>query len=151
MKWLTPNFSLEEFTATNHRNIDNSLPIDLVANATATCEMLERIRAYLNNIKPGTIMPLTSGYRCKALNKAVGSGDTSDHLKALAADWSARKFGTPYEVCRVLAPVMDELGIGQLIHEYGAWIHTGVSKPSKLINRIITISKMGTQVGIVRL
>lgn len=148
MNYITLHFTMEEFIATNHRNIDNTLPMELYGNAFQTCEMMERIRSYLSKVtgRDTSINP-SSAYRCLQLNRAVGSSDSSDHVKALAMDWNAQGL-TPFEVCRLLEPVMNELGIGQLIHEYGRWVHTGVNKPSKPINRIITISKQGTIVGI---
>ena len=41
------------------------------------------------------------------------------------------------------------LKIGQLIHEFGRWVHTGVTMPDKPVNRILTISAAGTVQGIV--
>jgi len=150
---ITKHFSVDEFVMTSHRDIDNSLPQSLYSNALETCEMLERIRAFLSQ-RAGRDIPinLTSGYRCPQLNRAVGSSDSSDHIRAWAGDWTARQFGSPYQVCQALAPKVDELGIGQLIHEFGSWIHVGVPKPSKQVNRIITIDryegKVRTRVGI---
>lgn len=148
---LSPHFSLEEFTATIHRNINNTMPQGLLANATKTCEMLERIRAHLAIVKGNDVAILiSSGYRCKALNDAVGSSDTSDHLQALAADWIAPSFGTPYDICMALAPQFSNLDIGQIIHEFGRWVHTGAKPPAKPVNRIITIDANGTRAGIFR-
>lgn len=148
---LTPHFSLEEFTATTHRNIDNSLPQGLMSNALKTCNMLERIRTYLSQLKGQDVsIILSSGYRCLQLNRAVGSSDTSDHLQALAGDWTAPTFGTPYEICMALAPQVSNLDIGQLIHEFGRWVHTGERQPAKPVNRIITIDSTGTRAGILR-
>lgn len=151
MNQLTPHFSLEEFTFTEHRNIDNSLPRDLVANAISTCQMIERIRSALSQAK-GRDVPIymTSGYRCTQLNRAVGSSDTSDHVKGLAGDWHAPDFGTPYEVAMYLKDHVDQLNIGQLIHEFGRWVHTGNARPSNPINRVITIDGQGTRAGILR-
>jgi zinc D-Ala-D-Ala carboxypeptidase len=149
MNQLTPHFSLEEFTFTEHRNIDNSLPRDLVANSISTCQMLERIRSALSSAKGRDVgMYLTSGYRCLQLNRVIGSADTSDHTRALAADWHAPDFGTPYEVCQFLKDHVDQLNIGQLIHEFGRWVHTGNARPANPINRVITIDGQGTRAGI---
>lgn len=146
---LTPHFSLDEFTVTNHRNIDNSLSNDLLSNAIMCCEMLERIRAYLSKVKGRDIpINISSGYRCLELNTAVGGSVTSDHMKAFAADWTARQFGTPYEIGTALKNAVYELRIGQLIHEYGRWTHTSVPTPIRMVNRIITISKAGVAIGI---
>lgn len=148
---LTPHFSLEEFVATQHRNIDNTLPQGLMSNALLTLNMLERIRSYLSIVKGAPVaITISSGYRCQALNDAIGSRDSSNHRQALAVDWNARSFGTPLEVCSVLKTQVDNLDIGQLIHEFGTWIHTGVPRPDKQINRIITISSAGTVAGIQR-
>ena len=143
---MTPHFSLEEFTASDtaaRLNIDNRLPDELRENALKTLQMMERIRFHID--APITI---TSGYRCKALNQAIGSKPTSDHTLAFAVDFKAPRAGTPYEIAKDLAGVIDVLGIGQLILEFGSWVHVSLARPDKTINRIITIDKTGTRAGI---
>jgi len=143
---MTPHFSLEEFIASDtaaRLGIDNDLPIELREAAHRTLEMMERIRFHLN--APITI---TSGYRCTALNTAVGSRQGSDHTLAYACDFRAPKAGTPFQVAAALAPVVSVLGIGQLILEFGTWVHVSTRIPDKVINRIITIDKNGTRAGI---
>lgn len=153
---LSPHFSLAEFTASATaaaRGIDNALPPDLLDNARATAAMLERIREALGRLagRPVPIL-ITSGYRSLLLNRAVGSKESSDHRRAMAADWSAPSFGTPLQICKALAPQVAGLGIGQLIHECptgaGAWVHTSTRVPERVINRVITISRAGVLVGI---
>lgn len=150
---LSANFTLEEFVASataTRRDIDNSLPPELLNAALDTSAMLERIRAALS-AKAGRDIPIrvTSGYRCPTLNALIGSSASSDHIKAMAADFTAPAFGTPFEVASALAPLVDDLQIGQLIAEYAAWVHCSTRRPDKAINRIITITKAGTQPGIV--
>jgi uncharacterized protein YcbK (DUF882 family) len=146
---LSPHFTLAEFVATQHRNIDNTLPKDLLPNAISTAEALELIRAELSEIAGRPIpMILTSGYRCRALNLSVGGSERSDHLQALAADWIAPAFGTPHQICKALAPRIDALGIGQLIHEFGRWVHTSTKAPALAKNRVITINAAGVRLGI---
>jgi hypothetical protein len=143
---MTPHFSLEEFTASDmaaRLGIDNSLPDDLREAAKQTLEMMERIRFHID--APITI---TSGYRCEALNKAVGSKSGSDHTMAFAVDFKAPKAGTPFQIAASLAPVIKIVGIGQLILEFGTWVHVSTRIPDKVINRIITIDKTGTRAGI---
>jgi len=148
---MTPHFSLAEFTQSDtaaRLGIDNTLPDELYDNALKTCEMLERIRFHLN-----APVIVTSGYRCEALNKAIGSKPGSDHTLALAADIKAPKAGSPSKVAKELAAVIDVLGIGQLILEFptpagGGWCHVSVARPDKAINRIITIDKNGVRAGI---
>ncbi|MFM2053908.1 MAG: hypothetical protein RL456_1945 [Pseudomonadota bacterium] len=149
---LTDHFTLDEFTRSDtalRLGIDNTPPAAVIEQLRLTAEMLERVRTFLG-ARAGFPVPIhiSSGYRCQALNRAVNSADTSDHVKGLAVDWTAPKFGTPLEVCRALAPAVDELGVGQLIHEYGRWIHTGVPSPARAVNRVITISSAGTVPGI---
>jgi hypothetical protein len=151
---LTPHFTRSEFEFSNtaaRRNIDNRVPAGLLPAAVETLQMMERIRAALSEAagKPVPIR-ISSGYRCLALNSAIGGRRTSDHIMAAAVDWTAPSFGTPYEVCVFLAPKVTTLRIGQLIHEFGTWIHTSTRAPSKRLNRIITISQAGTVAGIVR-
>lgn len=146
---LAPHFTLAEFVATQHRSIDNALPPALEGQAAETLAMLERIRSALSALAGREIPVLVlSGYRCPALNKAVGGSEKSDHLKAVAADWHAPAFGTPFEICKALAPRIGALGIGQLIHEYGRWIHTSSRTPALASNRVITITAAGTRLGI---
>lgn len=152
---LSAHFTMAEFVASDtalRRKINNDLPIELYDNAKATADMLERIRAYLGD-KAGKAIPIiiTSGWRCPELNRTIGSGDSSDHRKAMAADFRAPAFGDPVEVCKALAPAVSVLGIGQLILEFGktGWVHVSTHPSDKIINRIITISAAGTQAGIV--
>jgi len=153
MTQITTHFSEAEFTASGtaaRRGINNSLPDALRAAALETCQMMERIRRYLSDRKGKEIaIIVTSGYRCLALNRAIGSSDTSDHVRALAMDFKAPGFGSPFEVCEALAPRVSDLAIGQLIHEFGAWVHVSTRMPDKRVNRIITIKNDGTHVGIV--
>ena len=148
---LSAHFDLSEFTASDtaaRLGIDNDLPIDLIAQAKKTAEMLEGIRYYLGDIaaKPVPIL-VSSGYRCPALNEAIGSTG-ADHPRMMAIDFKAPAFGSPLEVCRALAPAVDVLKIGQIIYEFGSWIHVSTRIPDKIINRIITINKRGTFAGI---
>lgn len=149
---LSTHFTLDEFIQSDtaeRMGINNSLPPELGDNAIGTAAMLERIRAYLVE-KSGRNIPIiiTSGYRCPQLNRAIGSGDTSDHRKAMAADFRAPEFGTPLEVCKALAPVVSVLGVGQIIYEH-SWVHVSTRIPDKLINRIITVSGRDYIPGIV--
>lgn len=150
---LTDHFSLAELTRSgtaSRLGIDNRPPADIVPNLARAAQMLERIRDHLSQLAGRDVaIHVTSGFRCLALNRAIKSSDSSAHVRGLAVDWVAPDFGTPFEICRALAPQVGALAIGQLIHEYGEWIHTGVPLPEKVVNRIITISRAGTVPGIV--
>jgi uncharacterized protein YcbK (DUF882 family) len=144
---MTPNFTLAEFVFSQtaaRRGIDNSLPDNLRANAIDTLQMMESIRAALGDVP----IIITSGYRGPALNAAIGGSKRSDHMQARAVDFRAPRFGSPHTICTRLAPMVDQLGIGQLIHEFGQWVHVSTAIPSRLVNRVITISHAGTFPGI---
>lgn len=151
---LTQHFTLEEFTRSDNSfrlGIDNRLPPQLMWAAEETAYMMERIRAYLCD-RAGCDIPIevTSGYRCAALNQALGSKATSDHVRMLAVDFKAPDFGSAYAVADALRPAVYGLQIGQLINEFGAWVHVSTRVPDLPVNRIITINSQGTQPGIVK-
>ena len=147
---LSAHVTLDEFIFTQHRNINNDLPADLLATARETCQVVERIRECMSVVM-GRNVPIliSSGYRCMELNRAIGSKDNSDHPRAMAVDFCAPGYGTPYQVAKLLAQHVDHLGIGQLIHEFGRWVHVSTRRPDKPINRIITISDRGVELGVV--
>jgi len=149
---LSTHFTVDEFVQSDtalRLGIHNDLPIIYYPAATETAAMLERIRAYLSERHAAPVpMSITSGYRCLALNRAIGSADTSDHIKALAADFKAPVFGTPYEVSKLLSDAMDFLRIGQLIYEH-TWIHVSTRTPEKILNRILTVQGKDYITGVV--
>jgi zinc D-Ala-D-Ala carboxypeptidase len=147
---MSEHFILAEFERSDiarRHGWDNRVPPGMLGAATCTMDMLERIRTLLWRERGFECpMHITSGYRCLAVNRAVGSAYSSAHNLALAADWVAPEFGTPTEICRLLAAHVDALGIGQLINEFpggdgAGWVHTGVEIPEREINRVITIDR----------
>lgn len=147
---MTPNFTLRELTRSSTADrlgLDNSPTSEDLNRLQATAEMLERIREHL-----GQPMTITSGYRNKVVNAAVGGVTSSDHAQGMAADFIAPRFGTPHAVCKALAPHVKELGIGQLIYErIGGkfWVHVSTRLSAKPVNRVITATGKGTLMGIV--
>ena len=146
---LTQHFSLAELTASNKAaqlGIDNTPPPELIPRLILCAEMLERIRSTLN-----VPIIVTSAYRCQRLNTAVGGVTSSDHTQGHAADIIAPGYGTPYDVAKLLAPLVSTLGIGQLILEGvlgKQWVHVSTHSPEKAGNRIITITDSGARTGI---
>ena len=149
MTQLTQHFTLAELTASGtaqRLGLDNTPPPEVLPALTNTAEMLERIRSTL-----GVPVVVTSGYRAWAVNKAVGGVTTRDHAQGRAADIVAPTYGTPLQIARTLAPLVSVLGIGQLIYEHignSAWVHVSTRVPDKPVNRVITITSSGTQLGI---
>ena len=143
---LSANFSLEEFTASEtaeRRRLDNSLPPELLMTAQNTAEMMEKIRAVLGD----NPIIITSGYRSPEVNRAIRSGDSSDHIKAMAVDFKCPAYGTPKAVALHLADKIDSLGIGQIIYEH-TWVHVSTRRPSKDVNRVLTMNGGNYSVGI---
>ena len=143
---LSANFSLEEFTASEtaeRRRLDNSLPPELLMTAQNTAEMMEKIRAVLGD----NPIIITSGYRSPEVNRAIGSGDSSDHIKAMAVDFKCPAFGSPKAIALHLSNKIDSLGIGQIIYEH-TWVHVSTRRPSKDVNRVLTMNGGNYSVGI---
>ena len=82
---LSEHFELNEFTrsATADRlHIDNSIPEELIPNLKNLCQqVLEPLREHF-----GIPIVVSSGYRCPALNRAVGGVSNSQHLTGEATD-----------------------------------------------------------------
>lgn len=120
---LSPNFYLSEFLASveaTRRGISNT-PDPLAVQAIfQTAKLLEQVRSLLGN----KIISISSGFRCIALNRAIGSADTSQHLTGDAADFNCRAFGTPLQVATAISK--SSIKFGQLIWER-SWCH--ISNP----------------------
>lgn len=120
---LTKHFHLDEFTESqtaSRKGIKNEPSDEQIANLTKVAVALEHVREILGN-RPVTI---SSGYRCRELNKAVGGSKTSDHMDGYAVDFICPGFGKPIDICRAL--VKAGLKFDQLIEE-GTWVHLSVS------------------------
>ena len=125
---LSKNFSLEEMLSSDTARrcgIDNKPQSEeVVENLRALClEVLQPLRDHLG--RPVTI---TSGYRCKELNKRVGGVRNSQHLKGEAADIRVKNREELIEMMKFL---MDETQFDQLIWEKtGAteWVHVSYKR-----------------------
>ena len=120
---LTKNFSLEEMYRSDTARrcgIDNKPQTEeVVENLRALClEVLQPLRDHL-----GKPVVVSSGYRCKDLNKKVGGVENSQHLKGEAADIKVRD---REELIDVMRYIMDETDFDQLIREKSGsteWVH----------------------------
>jgi uncharacterized protein YcbK (DUF882 family) len=119
MTKLTEHFTLEELTHTDHREFDNT-PND------AEKANLERLALFLEQVKEvlgGKPIMVNSAFRCKQVNDAVGSKDTSQHRIGCAADIRVPSM-TPDQV--VKAVIASGIGYDQLIREFDRWTHISV-------------------------
>lgn len=132
---LTIHISYEEMIRSDwaaRQGVDNGCPDHLLDNLRRTAEGLQIIRNFL-----GVPLTINSGYRCPAVNAAIGGAPTSQHLEAKAADFVAPLYGTPEAIARALEPKMAEFGIDQLIFEFGRWVHVSFSDAPR--NRALSI------------
>jgi len=140
MTILTKNFTLEELTHTDHRELDNEPNESEKANLMRLAVFLEEVKQLLN----GSPIMVNSAFRSKAVNDAVGSKDTSQHRIGCAADIRVPGF-TPDEVVKAI--IASELPYDQVIREFDRWTHISVpSNPDdKPRRQALIIDKQGTR------
>jgi hypothetical protein len=137
---MTPHFSLAELTHTDHREFDNVPNAGETANLQRLAELLEKVKALLGN-KP---VMINSAFRCKQVNDAVGSKDTSQHRLGCAADIRIPGM-LPDEVVR--AVIASGLPYDQIIREFDRWTHISVTNVAGASPRrqALIIDKTGTR------
>jgi hypothetical protein len=138
---LSPHFTLDELTHTDHREIDNSPNQAEIENLQRLANFLEEVKTVLG----GKPVMISSGFRCKALNDAVGSKDTSQHRIGCAADFRVPGM-TPDEVVRAI--IASGIGYQQIIREFDRWTHISVPNQADETPRkqALIIDKQGTRV-----
>ena len=140
MTQLSPNFTLEEFTHTDHREFDNTPNDSEKNNLKRLAEFLEEVKTVLG----GKPIMVNSAFRCKQVNDAVGSKDTSQHRIGCAADIRVPGM-TPDEA--VKAVIASGIGYDQIIREFDRWTH--ISVPNTITGtprkQALIIDKQGTR------
>lgn len=141
---LSPHFHLAEFLASataERMGIDNDPSADLLPSLKRTAQGLEAVRVRLG----GAPIIVLSGYRSLALNRAIGSKDTSQHVKGEAADFIAPRFGSPSEIVAALRD--SGIEYDQLILEYAdtgrGWVHCSFSAAPR--HQALQIDASGTR------
>lgn len=137
---LTPNFTLEELTHTDHREFDNIPDEAELANLYRLADFLEQVKVVLG----GKIIIVNSAFRCAEVNKAVGSSDKSQHRRGCAADIRVPGM-TPDEV--VTAIIESGLPFDQVIREFDRWTHVSIpnTEDSAPRSMALIIDKQGTR------
>lgn len=136
---LSKHFKLSEFirsATASAKKIDNTPSLEVVSNLQQLCiHVLEPLREHFNC--PITI---SSGYRCQALNKAVGGVATSQHMTGEAADIHIPDEATGK---RWFLWIMNNLHYDQLIWEKSTptsthhWIHVSFRQGGKQRQQVI--------------
>ena len=140
---LSKNFSLKELTRSQtaiRMGINNSPNTEQLVNlAVLTQQILQPCRD-----KFGTIA-INSGLRILDLNRAIGSGDKSQHIQGEAADFEAYS-ASNRETAKW---IKDNLDFDQLILEYpgtdprDGWVHCSYKRDGSNRNQILTAVKEG--------
>ena len=127
MKWV----ALKEFVKSNtaaRLGINNNPSEDVKKNIELLVEkILDPLRE-----KFGKPIIVTSGYRCKELNKAVGGAAKSQHMSGEAAD--IRTVEDSKSANKELFKLIIELGLpfDQLINEHDYdWVHVSYGKRNR--------------------
>lgn len=137
---MTENFTLEELTHTDHRELDNTPNETELGNIQRLAEFLEQVKTVLG----GKPIMVNSAFRSKAVNDAVGSKDTSQHRVGCAADIRVPGM-TPDQVVR--AVIASDLGYDQVIREFDRWTHISIPNVAGASPRkqALIIDKQGTK------
>lgn len=137
---LTPHFTLEELTATQHRTLDNTPNSSEINNLRRLAEMLEEVKTLLD----GKPIMINSGFRSKAVNDAVGSKDSSQHRVGCAADIRVPGL-TPDQVVKAI--IGSPIAFDQIIREFDSWTHISVpNNPSGIPRKqALIIDKVSTR------
>lgn len=137
---LSEHFTLEELTFTDHREFDNTPNATERANLVRLAGFLERVKTAVG----GKPIMVNSAFRCKQVNDAVGSKDTSQHRLGCAADIRVPGL-TPDQV--VKACIAAKLPYDQLIREFDRWTHVSITNTLNGIpkNQVLIIDKAGTR------
>ena len=141
---LSEHFTLAEMVASAtalKMNIDNT-PTDIeVKRLRALCQhVLEPLRKHFGVIR------VTSGYRCRALNKAVNGVSNSQHMRGEAADIHCSCVGQALKMAYYVRDHMtfDQLLVERVMLNGCCWIHVSFvseteGKKNRKMLRNITI------------
>ena len=117
-----------------------------------TPEHIENFKKLAENIfQPirkhfGKPIPISSGYRSVALNKAIGGAASSQHCTGEAIDIDMD--GTAITNAQVFNYIKDNLNFDQLIWEFGTtsnpdWVHVSYESTGKQRKQVLKAVKSG--------
>jgi zinc D-Ala-D-Ala carboxypeptidase len=146
---LSPHFTLSELTVSEtaaRKGLNNVPAAKELANLARLAGVLEQVRALV-----GRPIVVTSGYRSKAVNKAIGGAVNSAHLSGLGAD-----INCPPLTSKQFAQKIASSGVqyDQLILEFpdgagGGWVHIGLSEGAPRRQELTIRKGTGYMEGIV--
>lgn len=140
---LSEHFTLEEMTFSQtavRKGIDNTPDAIVIRNLTNLCEyILEPIRKGL-----GKPIHISSGYRCEALNRAIGGAKTSQHIEGGAADISVQGMTTQelYDWIKHSGIIFDQL-INEFPNSGSGWVHISYAVNARMDRLIASKNSKG--------
>ena len=113
-------FTIEEMTKSSTAKANG---IDNTPSEEGVLKLQKLIEAVLDPLREwyGKPIKVNSGYRCEALNKAIGGAKSSQHMLGEAADITV---GSKEENKKLFDYIKDNLEFDQLINESDfSWVH----------------------------
>lgn len=113
-------FTIEEMTKSSTAKANG---IDNTPSEEGVLKLQKLIEAVLDPLREwyGKPIIVNSGYRCEALNKAIGGAKSSQHMLGEAADITV---GSKEENEKLFDYIKDNLEFDQLINESDfSWVH----------------------------
>ena len=137
---LSEHLDLVEVTRSDYakRNGINNMP-----NAEHTENLIELANKIFEPIRKHFNKPIyvSSGYRCKELNAAIGGAKNSQHTKGQAIDIDQ---GNRKENMEIFDFIKNNLEFDQLINEFGYdWIHVSYNTDGKQAKQVLDAIKEG--------
>ena len=145
---LSPHFSLGELTKSkNHPEIYNIPSRVVIENLKRVSGWLEVLRSEWNRLYGEGDDPIiiTSGYRSKELNRAVGGVATSNHLTGCAVDIRVAGMEQLMRYAVILLDYADhsKQDFDEILLEHGKngviWLHFAVRPPTERNRRKILL------------
>ncbi len=144
---LSAHLSLAEVTRSDsakRKGISNQPTPEHIENFKKLAEkVFEPIRKHF-----GVPIHISSGYRSKALNEAIGGSLTSQHCSGEAIDIDMDGSASGVSNADVFKYIKDHLEFDQLIWEFGTdknpdWVHVSYESSGKQRKQILKAVKVG--------
>lgn len=144
---LSAHLSLAEVTRSDsakRKGISNQPTPEHIENFKKLAEkVFEPIRNHF-----GVPIHISSGYRSKALNEAIGGSLTSQHCSGEAIDIDMDGSASGVSNADVFKYIKDHLQFDQLIWEFGSnsnpdWVHVSYESTGRQRKQILKAKKVG--------
>jgi zinc D-Ala-D-Ala carboxypeptidase len=124
---LSPHLSVAEFLATSHRDLLVTQRYEWEGSETVRANAARFARDVFEPVRTilGVPLHVTSGFRCVALNAAVGGVLTSRHILGLAADVVPIHMPLDFAMNALARAVAAGMlhALDRVIIEFSTWLH----------------------------